>query len=204
MDIQVVLFDADGVIQVPAPDSRRALAETLGHQEAVDEFRGDVFAAERPALTGEADFGEALSQVLSRWRIPASVDEALDLWTTIEVQADMVDAVRSVRRTGVRCYLATNQEPHRARYMSDILGYADLFDGEFYSCRMGLMKPDPEYFRSIMREIAVSPEKALFIDDRHANVDSARGVGLHAAVFSVEAGVSGLERLLHGFGVSVS
>ena len=100
----------------------------------------------------------------------------------------MLDAIRVLRQIGVSCYLATNQELHRARHMSETLGFANLFDGEFYSCRLGLAKPDPEYFRAIVGELKIAPNRVLFLDDHEVNVRAARTVGLHATEFAGEAG----------------
>jgi putative hydrolase of the HAD superfamily len=204
MGIRAVLFDADGVIQRPAADWQSRLEKVLGPARDLDAFVRDVFAAERPALTGRSDFVRALLEVLSRWQCHGTLDDALDVWTMIEVEAEIVHAIQELRRTGTRCYLATNQESYRARHMSEALGYADLFDQEFYSCRIGLMKPDAEYFGTVLREIELPPGNVLFLDDHQANVDSAQRVGLHAAVFTAEAGSDALYRTLREFGVNIA
>ena len=67
--------------------------------------------------------------------------------------------------------------------MSETLGYRDLFDQEFYSCALGYMKPDTNYFRAVLKEIGFSPSEVLFIDDLEANIIGARKVGLNASVF---------------------
>lgn len=87
--------------------------------------------------------------------------------------------------------------------MSDHLGYRQLFDREFYSCRVGFAKPDAEYFRALLTRLALPPDTVLFLDDKEANVASARAVGLHAEQFLVDAGPSQLERLLAGYELSV-
>jgi len=74
MRIEAVLFDTDGVIQKPAVDLRNKLGEMLGCSESVDESVSDVFAAERPALTGQSDFSAALSEVLTRRECSGTVD----------------------------------------------------------------------------------------------------------------------------------
>ena len=121
----------------------------------------------------------------------------------IEVDPEIADAVRALRRMGIACHLATNQESHTARYMSEVLGYSDLFDREFCSCQIGVMKPAGAYFRAILKEIRVEPSHVLFLDDNQVNVDSARKVGLHAAVFTLEAGLNELHRILGEFGIHV-
>ncbi len=202
---EAVLFDADGVIQRPAPDRRRMMSQLLGPRaDQLDEFMGDLWAAEHPTLTGHADFAEALSDVLARWQCRGSLSEALRVWRMIDVDPEMLDAIRALQQIGVSCYLATNQELHRACHMSETLGFANLFDGEFYSCRLGLVKPDPKYFRAIVGELKIAPNRVLFLDDREVNVRAARSVGLHATVFAGEAGADALHRILREFGISVA
>ena len=138
---------------------------------------------------------------MARWNCRTTLDHALREWTNLEVDTTMVEAVRMLRRSGIGCYLASNQEPHRARYMSEVLGYGDLFDKEFYSCRLGTQKPLESYFHAILKDIEVAPNSVLFIDDHQVNVDSARSVGIHAATFSLEAGRDGLVEILGQFGV---
>jgi putative hydrolase of the HAD superfamily len=83
--------------------------------------------------------------------------------------------------------------------MSEQLGYRQLFDREFYSCRVGFAKPDAEYFRALLGRLELRPDTALFLDDNEVNVASARAVGLHAEHFLVDTGPLQLERLLAGY-----
>jgi FMN phosphatase YigB (HAD superfamily) len=204
MGIRAVLFDADGVIQRPATDWQSALGKALGPTKDLDEFVGEVFAAERPALTGGSDFAESLREILSRWSCHGTLEDVLDVWTTIDVEEEILRAIQGLRRTGIDCYLATNQESYRAHHMSEVLGYADLFDGAFYSCQLGSMKPDAGYFRSILRQIELPPGNVLFLDDHQANVDAAQSVGLCAAAFAIEDGSNALRRTLQEFGVHIA
>ena len=119
----------------------------------------------------------------------------------IEPDLDVLHVVTALRQCGVGCYLATNQEPIRAAYMSEQLGYRELFDREFYSCRLGEAKPDAAYFRALLLGLDLPPEATLFLDDNVANVASARAVGLHAERFLVEAGRSQLEQILAAYGL---
>jgi HAD superfamily hydrolase (TIGR01509 family) len=200
--IEAILFDADGVVQRHAVDWRDALGNVLGLTDRpLDEFLTDVFSAERPALTGQSEFAEALSEVLVRWRCHGSLGDVLRVWTMIEVEPEVVEAIQRLRRTGVACYLASNQQWHRARHMSEALRYCRLFDREFYSCAMGLSKPDPDYFRAILKEIQLPPSRVLFLDDHAINIKVARQLGLHASLFSAESGSGALYSTLREFGI---
>ena len=203
MSIDTILFDADGVIQKPFALRHAAWRTLLGSGRDIDKFLGAIFEAERLALEGQADFVKALSGILVEWGCSGTLDDGLAAWTMIEVDTEIAAIVRTLRRGGVRCHLATNQEPFRAGYMSEELGYATLFDREFYSCRMGVMKPAVAYFLTILRELVVPAGNVLFIDDHGANVDSAREVGIHAAAFTLEAGPGELAQTLGRFGINV-
>ena len=96
----------------------------------------------------------------------------------------ILEMIAMLRASGHRCYLASNQEPYRARYMSETLLYKAAFDGEFYSCTVGHAKPAPSYFRAILDALALRAEDTLFIDELSTNVEAARGVGLRASVFA--------------------
>ena len=187
MAIQAILFDADGVVQRQKPEFRSILTDVLGPpQDNLEAFLQDIFKTERPALTGARDFADDLAAVLLRWNCRGTVQEALRAWEQIHVDEGMITHINALRASGIYCGLATNQQSYRARYMSETLGYRTVFDREFYSCELGEMKPNPGYFQAILREMALPPDRVLFIDDHEANVLAARQVGLHASVFTSE------------------
>jgi putative hydrolase of the HAD superfamily len=203
MAIQAILFDADGVIQRPSALRRGSWQELLGCERDVDQFVDTVFECERHALEGASDFIGALSGLLVEWQCQGTLQDALVVWTMIEPDSGMTQLVQTLRQGGIRCYLATNQEPHRASYMSEQLGYRRLFDGEFYSCRMGVAKPATAYFRSIVEELDLPAATILFLDDNEINVNSAREAGLNATQFLVDSGLLHLKQTLGSFGVHV-
>ena len=204
MNIQAVLFDADGVLQEPVEGGREKIASLCGSGTPNEEFLMDFFKAETPCLRGEADLAVTVAEVLKKWDSPFSVEQAIETHTKIvAVNDESLDVVRAVRRSGVGAYLATNQHEYRAKYMSEVFGYADVFDGEFYSCRMGYMKPDTDYFYSILNSLSVPPERLLFIDDRERNVAAAKSVGIHGVKYEMGEGVDELCGVLRGYDLEV-
>jgi putative hydrolase of the HAD superfamily len=185
MTISTILFDADGVIQRPTSFRRSLWVELLsGVDESVDSFLSDVSAAERVCYFGTGDFTSRFRDLLIRWNCSGELTDALRAWTAIDVDRRVLEIVAALRRFGYRCHLASNQEPYRAQYMSEVLEYRTAFDREFYSCVVGYAKPNPTYFRTILDDIGVHPNEVLFIDDLVANVDAAQGAGLRASVFA--------------------
>lgn len=184
MTIQAILFDADGVVQRQRAEFRSILSDLLGSpQDNIDAFLQDIFKPERPALTGHRNFVEDLADVLLKWNCRGTVQDALRAWEQIDVDDDMLTMINTLRVSGTYCGLATNQQQYRARYMSETLGYREVFDREFYSCVLGYMKPNTGYFQAILQKLPFPPGNVLFIDDHEPNIMAARQVGLHASAF---------------------
>ena len=201
VNIQAVLFDADGVLQKPVEGGREKLASLCGVPSRKEEFVTDFLSAEMPCLRGDADMIDTIADVLKKWDSPCSVEHAIETHTKIvAMNPESIEVVHDLRKLGVPAYLATNQHEYRARYMSEIFGYANIFDGEFYSCRLGTKKPEPDYFHAVLRSLPYTPESLLFIDDRDQNVAAAQSVGINGVQFDIEDGVKALRDILgeHG------
>jgi putative hydrolase of the HAD superfamily len=199
--VSAVLFDADGVVQRPSLDWWTRLSSLVPSDG--EAFVADLMAAEKPSLVGKGDFRDAVADVLRRWNSPASVDEALEPWSWFVAEPGVISLISGLRAAGIECHLATNQQAYRRAIMQDERGYGEWFDQTFYSCDLGLAKPDPAYFRAILGSLDLPASSVLFIDDNVANVVSASSVGLQAEVYDLSAGVPALEELLRRYGLPI-
>jgi len=183
--IHCVLFDADEVLQYPAPERIERLERALGTlPQPVERFLKEVSEAEHTTMTGELDIEQVLGRVLERWGAEAGKACRLCEWiASVTVDAEMLNLVTRIRASGRICALATNQQRHRARVMAEVLGYGRAFDYGFYSCELGLAKPDPRYFEAVIERLRLAPAQVLFFDDNVDNVESAASVGIHAERF---------------------
>jgi putative hydrolase of the HAD superfamily len=198
VDLDWVLFDADGVVQA----SREGWFEELttwGGSRA-DEFLLAIAEADVSCLTGN-DFGAAMRAVLRRFQIEAPLEDVIDQHFWIEVREPMLAAVRAVRDQGLHCALATNQQNLRGAYMRSSLGFETIFDEQFYSYELGFAKPEAGYFQAIMDRINVAPHRVLFIDDHEGNVAGASELGIHSELFARDGGVPVLTSILARYGV---
>jgi putative hydrolase of the HAD superfamily len=199
--VTAVLFDADGVLQRPSRDWWTQLGSLVPADG--EAFIADLMAAEKPSLVGKGDFRDAVADVLRRWNSPVSVEEALEPWSWFVAEPEVVSLISGLRAAGVGCHLATNQHAHRRAIMQDERGYGAWFDQTFYSCDLGLAKPDPAYFRAILGSLDLPASSVLFIDDNVANVAAATSVGLQAELYDLSAGVPALADLLRHYELPV-
>jgi len=58
--------------------------------------------------------------------------------------------------------------------------FKTLFHGAYYSCQIGLRKPDAAAFHHVLNRHDADPARTLFIDDSIQHVHGARAAGLHA------------------------
>ena len=183
--VELLLLDADGVVQIDTLDRKHMLAKICGGIADVEKLMIDLFDAELPCLTGQADFPERLQKVLADWGNRVSLEEALIAWTAIEPNAEVLDLVDSILANGTPVALASSQEAFRASYMSKELAYGSRFNHLYFSCYLRKMKPDPAYFNTIFSTLAVSPTRTLFIDDNQRLVDAAKDLGVNAFRFDL-------------------
>ena len=205
--VRAVLFDADGVLQTTPRFLGMAAGLLPAGDDDIDGFLADLLEVERPALVGNAVLPAGVAKLLRDRGSSASLEEAMTLWTEIAVDPSTRAVVEELRAGGMRCYLASNQHWDRARYMSEALGYRELFDAEFYSCDLGRAKPSADYFRLVLEGVGVPPGEVLFLDDKRANVEAARGIGIRASVFEIQEGADNrgpLLRVLSQYGVRLA
>lgn len=88
-------------------------------------------------------------------------------------------ALAALRADGRRLWLLTNAQRVFTAYELRLLGLDDCFDGVFISSDHGCRKPDPRFFRILLREKGLRPEQCLMIgNDRSTDVAGARAAGL--------------------------
>jgi len=192
----VVLFDADGVLQYPKPGWEEAFGR-LGR-----EFTREVFDLEDAYLRGESGIREAVAELVSaRGGTPQDAAAMSAAWDGIDVDPAAMAVVDEVRASGVATHLASNQHDVRAALMREFPAYRASLGELFFSCDLGLRKPDPAYFTAIIDRLGVPPHRVLFVDDLPRNVAGAEEAGLAADVHVWADGAAGLREIFVRRGV---
>jgi putative hydrolase of the HAD superfamily len=63
-------------------------------------------------------------------------------------------------------------------------GYYDFFDAVFASNKIGVSKPDPNFYRYILNDEGIKPQDALFVDDSEVNVSAAQKLQIKSILFT--------------------
>lgn len=94
--------------------------------------------------------------------------------------------------TRYRLFLLTNTDSIHIENFEHKVGmsfYSDFyrcFEKVYYSYEMGMRKPQPEIFTTILNKHDLSPKRTLFVDDKKENTDAAAALGIH--VWNLQVG----------------
>jgi putative hydrolase of the HAD superfamily len=123
-------------------------------------------------------------------RAGMSADETtiaqLRVWDTEmwgEVSEEMTDWLAKLDEAGLKTALLSNMQHDMAAYARKNFAWLKHVDEQILSCEVGLIKPDPAIFYLTAERVGVRPEEALLVDDREANIESAKQTGMFGIRF---------------------
>jgi putative hydrolase of the HAD superfamily len=179
-----VLADFGEVISGPLPEQTIGELANLAGQQT-DEFRARYWKFRPPYDLGQSDrayWSAVLGRQAEPHLVAAMVRVDMAGWMTLNPRT--LPALFSFgTRAGVRLALLSNA-PEPLAAAIDHSGWSPRFDRRFYSCRLGLAKPDPAIFEAVLDDLAATPQSVLFIDDRAENTLAATALGLQAVRFT--------------------
>ena len=87
--------------------------------------------------------------------------------------------VKKIKDEGNKVYLLSNLHELSFKDFSKVFD-TSIFDKLFLSYEIGLIKPDDEIFKYVIKEIGDKPNNMCFFDDKLENVNSAKRNGMNA------------------------
>ncbi|NNE73658.1 MAG: HAD-IA family hydrolase [Acidimicrobiales bacterium] len=193
-DIDAVLFDFGGVILTSPfeafaryeadnglpPDTIRTINATNPDENAWAKLeRSDV------DLAGFSALFESEAAALGYTVDAAAVLECL----AGDVRPQMVEALHRLRAHGYPLAMLTNNvlpDPAESNAMgaannnarTDMQGIIELFDVVVESSKAGCRKPEVRFYELACEQLAVGPDRCVFLDDLGINLKPARAMGM--------------------------
>ena len=187
---RVIVFDYGEVISVSQSEvDRAALVEISGLEaarfwELYDRYREDL----DQGVTLPREYWNLIARDAGVEWPPATLQQlwAADIRSWISVEPGTVQLLAELHAGGTRVALLSNagfdfSDPFRHSPM------AAYFEAMFVSAELGLIKPDPEIYRVVARELGITLEQMVFIDNKKINVDAAVALGVTGHVFTTVA-----------------
>jgi putative hydrolase of the HAD superfamily len=191
----ILLLDYGGVLTHPIDE--QLLTDLAGRLRVEAAPLRRRFHAGRPAFDHGQEPAAYWQDVAARALTPDELADAqavdLRLWSDVAVEA--VTATRQAAAAGLRLALLSNM-PHPEADAYESLPWTEPFSLLLFSCRLGLLKPDPAIFRAALEALDTAPADVVFLDDRTENVAAARLIGIDAHVCpGPQALVAAVQRL---------
>jgi putative hydrolase of the HAD superfamily len=186
-----VIFDYGEVISLAQSQADRAVIASLagaGDRAAAERF-WTAYSAHRDGLdqgaAGVAAYWRAIARDTGATWDDARVHElwAADFRSWLSINPAIVELLADLRAGGTTLALLSNAGPDYGSYFRHgPLG--DFFTACYVSGELGLLKPHPDIYRHVLRDLGITPADAIFIDNREANVAGAQALGITGHVFT--------------------
>lgn len=183
--MRVVMMDVDGVLVRGRPSDGAHLFTDLERDLGLsrETLQSAFFATRWPEIVaGKLALRPQLAEVLSEVAPHVEVDALIQYWFANDsrIDVEVLDAIGSLRGSGARVLLATNQEHMRARYLMEEMGLGAHVDGIVYSAAIGHRKPSTAFYRAATEVARTDPSRVVLVDDTLENVEAARDFGWQA------------------------
>ena len=180
--ISTIVYDVD---QTVLNSQRYNFSSTFTKEmgipaDAMTPFFKGVF---RTSTIGKTDVKEVILPFLKEWNWKGTVDELLAYWFAAEnsIDTELIEHVRGLRRKGLRCFLATDNERRRTEYLWNTLGLTSEFDDIFSSSHVGFTKGEEGFWSHVWEKLGRKEKQSiLFWDDDKNNVETAQNFGFLA------------------------
>ncbi|TDD39650.1 HAD family hydrolase [Nonomuraea terrae] len=177
LPFDAVLSDFDGVLRHFDHAAQAAIEARYGLPLMKTAFDPELITPPTLGQATEAQWAESIALALGGdERARQAVAEFMEIrfWVDEEVRALLARAQQYVP-----LILVTNAMDTLEGHL-DLLGLTHFADDVVSSHRVGVAKPDPRIYRIAAERAGVAAERCLFVDDRPANVEAARALGMTA------------------------
>jgi HAD superfamily hydrolase (TIGR01509 family) len=190
-DLQLVIFDCDGVLVDSEPTSNRVLAEALTAEglpttpeESLAEHRGLLLS--EIVARAEAKLGHPLSE---GWAAGFERDRAEAFRRELEPVPGAGAAVERVIAAGLAVCVASQGKLEKTRLTLGLTGLRDLFPGEalFSAYFVPRGKPHPDLFLHAADAIGVEPSRCVVVEDTPSGVKGAVSAGMRALGYAADS-----------------
>jgi epoxide hydrolase-like predicted phosphatase len=187
--IKNIIFDLGGVIinlDIPKTINEfNKISERPFESFYTQMQQNSIFDLFDKGQISETDFFTEIKHVLEREN---SREQLLYAWNAMLLdfplhRLKMLTALKSKYRLFL---LSNTNETHITEFEKQLHlthGYSNLepfFEKVYYSCQMGMRKPDAEIFEYVLKENNLKPEETFFIDDSPQHVEGASKTGINA------------------------
>lgn len=187
--IKNIIFDLGGVIIDLDMQATIAAFNRLSPLPFEDFYtqakQVELFNAFDKGTVSEADFFAQLKRMI---RYQGEDQHLLIAWNAMlgEIPDHRLELLVDAKQSYRTFLLSNTNETHITAFEHDLYvnngvkHFSDYFDGLYYSCRVGMRKPDKNIFEMVLQKNKLNPTETIFIDDSEQHVKGAGECGINA------------------------
>ncbi len=177
--IKIVIFDFGGVLAPGGFDASfvRSFAEIYGVAETEIVIPLNV---RNQLMNGRLSTEKFFESMNSKFpgKPKVTPEKLLDRSPVTLTRSKIVyELAKQLRAASIRTGIFSNVMEFLAKIRTDHGDYDD-FDPVFLSCRDKMAKPDPAYYKYVLKDLDLPTNEILFIDDKEQNLIPAQMLGM--------------------------
>ena len=136
------------------------------------------------------DSGQLFSKgILEKSKKHPEYSEHINAWflNWEEMLGDPIDesvkVLSELKEKGVLLYILSNWSAETYPIAEERFDFLSWFDGKIISGEEGIVKPDLEIYKLLIKRYDLNPYQTVFIDDKEENIKSAELLGIHGIHF---------------------
>ena len=203
--IKNIIFDLGGVII--NLDVKKTISEFNRLSNVVFE---DIYtSAQQIELFDLLDKGKIsnedfFNELKLKLEYKGNIENLENAWNAmiLDIPEHRLDTLVEAKQNYTTFLLSNTNEPHIKNFESDLYSvhgvkhFEDYFDKLYYSCRIGMRKPDTEIFEYVLSKNKLIATETVFIDDSIQHIKGAGECGINAFLLEPNMEVSDLLKSL--------
>jgi glucose-1-phosphatase len=185
--ITTIIFDLGGVvIDVDNERIYQSIRQLGGHMDS-----GQLTKMLNGFEVGKLSETEFLRGVRIETKLPPKItdQEIITAWNSNlgNIAPTKISLIQQLRAKGYKILILSNTNSFHVNKINEIIAattqqtmqnLTSLVDVAYYSYDMGLYKPNPQIYITVLQQENLIPEETLFLDDKEENLASAEQLGI--------------------------
>jgi putative hydrolase of the HAD superfamily len=181
-----IVFDLGGVVFTWQPD--KIIKSVFKDEEEINKVRKEIFGhpdwseLDRGILSvDESVERSALRTKLSRQDISKLMHQVPYFLTPI---SDTFKLIYFVKKSNNKIFVLSNMHSASIEHLEKKYSILDIFNGKVISCKINMVKPEPEIYKYLLDKYQLIANETVFIDDTDKNLTAASMFGMKTIKFA--------------------
>lgn len=184
--IKNIIFDIGGVL---FDDSDKNLEKVLNkNEEEIKSISKVAFGGNfKKCLLGQLDIEDYINELKERYsELSSELEYVLSPQNynkTFPIMKDTFNLILELKKQGYKIYLLSNITKASFKYINNVIDLTKYFDGGLYSYQEGMVKPNYDFYKSLLKKYNLYEKETIFFDDKDKNIQAAKELGIKSVKF---------------------